>query len=231
MKIAQTTMIAGLSFFLGGGIALSAELDDLDLTIRVVESNSMEEIHHELSLPNFGSDVVSEHAEKSDGGEKRQNIDVAVEEHAENHEALREEHEENREDAIEDSNDVSDEVDEVLEDGGHVANDQSQEEQMTIDAAEQESPTVDTENSLGGDDGSSMTLEIPDAVEISTTLETVDVFDVVDGGGVADAGDILDVVDTPEVVATPDAGDTLDVPDAVDVADPAEVVDTGDSNS
>ena len=62
MKLVQTTIIAGLSFFLSTGISFAAELDDIELTIRVVETDNIEEMHNELRLPDAVLDTASEHA-------------------------------------------------------------------------------------------------------------------------------------------------------------------------
>jgi len=67
MKLVQTTIIAGLSFFLSTGISFAADMDDIELTIRVVETENIEEMHNELSLPDAASDTAQEHAENEDG--------------------------------------------------------------------------------------------------------------------------------------------------------------------
>lgn len=67
MKLAQTTIIAGLSFFLSTGISFAADMDDIELTIRVVETDNVEEMRNELRLPDAASDTAREHAENEDG--------------------------------------------------------------------------------------------------------------------------------------------------------------------
>ena len=67
MKWVQTTIIAGLAFFLSAGISFAAEMDDLDLTIRVIETDDLKEMHNELRLPDMASDAAREHAEGENG--------------------------------------------------------------------------------------------------------------------------------------------------------------------
>lgn len=67
MKVLQTTMIAGVVFFVSTGISFAADMDDLDVTIRMVESSDVHEMENELSLPESASDTAREHAESEDG--------------------------------------------------------------------------------------------------------------------------------------------------------------------
>ena len=116
MKLVQTTIIAGLSFFLSTGISFAADMDDIELTIRVVETENIEEMHNELSLPDAASDTAREHAEKEDGRGLTQANAVREAEHeneaehvAEENEMRDEEHEELEDESREDERDRDDE--------------------------------------------------------------------------------------------------------------------------
>ena len=124
MKLVQTTIIAGLSFFLSTGISFAADMDDIELTIRVVETDDVEEMHNELSLPDSASDTAREHAENEDGRGLTQANAARETEHEENDASHdeREEHEEAREDhedEVEDHNDSDEEHDEAHEEEDH----------------------------------------------------------------------------------------------------------------
>lgn len=131
MNWVQTAIIAGLSFFLSAGISFAAEMDDLDLTIRVIESDDVEEIHHELSLPDMASETAREHAEDEDGKgltqanavreredehePEQDHEDEARDEEREEHEDEREDHE----DEVEDHEDSKEEHDDAHEEESH----------------------------------------------------------------------------------------------------------------
>ena len=126
MKLVQTTLIAGLTFFLSTGISFAADMGDLELTIRVVETDDVQEMHNELSLPESASDTAREHAQNEDGRgltqantvrDKHENEreDEAHNEEREEHEADREDHE----DEVEDHNDADEERDEAKEEESH----------------------------------------------------------------------------------------------------------------
>jgi len=66
MKLVQTSVIAGFAFFLSTGISFGAEMDDLDITIRVVDTDGVAEMENELTLPETVSDTAREHAESED---------------------------------------------------------------------------------------------------------------------------------------------------------------------
>jgi hypothetical protein len=67
MDIVKISIIAGFALFLTVGIAGADELDDMEITIRVVEhDDDINEVEHELSLPDSASHAAREHAE--DGG-------------------------------------------------------------------------------------------------------------------------------------------------------------------
>jgi len=125
MKIVRTGIIAGLAFFLSAGISFGADLGDIELTIRVVESDDVGEMRNELSLPDVTFDVMHEHEEGGVGHEGQG--DVAG--HENEAEALqgdevdardeREDEIEDHDEAREDNADVSDEHDEAHEDEDH----------------------------------------------------------------------------------------------------------------
>ena len=101
MNKIKTSIIAGFALFLAAGIAGADELDDLEVTIRVVEhDDDLNEAEHELSLPDSASNSAREHAE-NDGHDEHNERD----EHDE-----RDEDRENQEDQ-EDQEDREDEKD------------------------------------------------------------------------------------------------------------------------
>ncbi|MCF6255219.1 MAG: hypothetical protein L3K25_02775 [Gammaproteobacteria bacterium] len=111
MKIVQTSIIAGLAFFLSVGISFGADLDDIDFTIRVVESDDVGEMHNELSLPDMFFDVTHEH----EGDANRENQESGTGEHEFDADARdeREDDVEDHDEAREDNDDVNDEYDEA----------------------------------------------------------------------------------------------------------------------
>jgi len=128
MKTIQTSIIAGLAFFLSAGISFGAELDDLDVTIRMVKSDDLTEMHNELSLPAVVSDAAQEHAEDGDNGLARANEvrnhgqESETENEQEDSAEARDEREDEVEDhdeAREDKGDVDDERDDSTEEAGH----------------------------------------------------------------------------------------------------------------
>ena len=130
MKLVQTTIIAGLTFFLSTGISFAVDMDDIELTIRVVETDDVEEMHNELSLPDSASDTAREHAEDEDGrgltqaNAARESEHENETEHEENDASHdeREEHEEEREDhedEVDDHKDSEEEHDEAHEEEDH----------------------------------------------------------------------------------------------------------------
>ncbi len=110
MKTVQTGIVAGLAFFLFVGISFGVDLDDIDFTIRIVESDDVGEMHNELSLPDMAFDVTHEYIE-SVAGRENQESDVSQ------HEAVardeREDEIEDHDEAREDSDDVRAERDET----------------------------------------------------------------------------------------------------------------------
>lgn len=62
MRLVQTIILAGVSFFLSAGIGYAADLGDLDLTIRVIETDDVQQIHNELSLPAIAAEAAHEPA-------------------------------------------------------------------------------------------------------------------------------------------------------------------------
>lgn len=114
MKLVQTTIIAGLSFFLSTGISFAVDMDDIELTIRVVETDDIDEMHNELSLPDSASDTAREHAEDEDGRGLTQANAVREAEHE--NEAEHEHEDEMRDEEHEEHDDDGDERDEDKED-------------------------------------------------------------------------------------------------------------------
>ncbi|NOX76075.1 MAG: hypothetical protein GXP17_05570 [Gammaproteobacteria bacterium] len=51
MKIFKTLLMTGFTLMLSVGVAHAVDLDDLDVTIRVIDSDDVDDISHELSLP------------------------------------------------------------------------------------------------------------------------------------------------------------------------------------
>jgi hypothetical protein len=122
MKLVQTTIIAGLSFFLSTGISFAADMDDLDLTIRIIETDDVKEMHNELHLPDAASDIAREHAanEESRGLTQANAVRESENEHEAEHEnEVRDEHEADRDERIEDRSDANEVRDEAYKDEHH----------------------------------------------------------------------------------------------------------------
>jgi hypothetical protein len=133
MKWVHTGIVGIIAFLFSTGISFGAALDDLDLTIRVVESDDLTEMHNELSLPDTASDAAREHAEDDDGRgltqadqareeERQEDSNDVNRDDAEFHDEAREEREDEIEDhdeAREDSSDVNEEHDEAREEESH----------------------------------------------------------------------------------------------------------------
>lgn len=128
-KVVHTSIFATAVFFLSAGISFGAELDDLDVTIRMVESDDLIEMHNELSLPDAASDTAREHAEDENGqGLTRANEARSQEQDAENEDTPetsdeardeREDEIENHDEAREDKDDISAEHEDVKEEETH----------------------------------------------------------------------------------------------------------------
>ena len=128
MKLVQTTIIAGLTFFLSTGISFAVDMDDIELTIRVVETDDVEEMHNELSLPDSASDTAREHAEDEDGrgltqaNAARESVhenETEQEENDASHDEREEEHDDDGDERDEDKEDREDERGEADEEEGH----------------------------------------------------------------------------------------------------------------
>lgn len=133
MKLVQTSIFGIIAFLFSTGISFGAELDDLDFTIRVVESDDLTEVHNELSLPDAASDTAREHAEDDDGRGLTQANESREKEHQEesndvnkddieHHDEARDEREDEIEDhdeAREDDDDVNEEHDAAREEESH----------------------------------------------------------------------------------------------------------------
>ncbi len=119
MKMVQTSIIATVVFFLSAGVSFGAEMDDLDITIRMVDSDDLTDMHNELSLPDAASDTAREHAEDEDGRGLTQANEARNKEHEED---VRDEHEDEIDDhdnAHEDDDDINAEHDEAHEEENH----------------------------------------------------------------------------------------------------------------
>lgn len=119
MKAIQTGVIAGCAFFLSIGVSFAAEMDDLDLTIRVVESDDVNAMHNELLLPEMIS--ASEHADTEGETDHSMNQNNDARE-LENAMDVRDEHEDEMEDhdeAREDNGDITEEHGEAHEEETH----------------------------------------------------------------------------------------------------------------
>jgi hypothetical protein len=158
MKALKTTMIAGMVFFVSSGIGYAADMDDLDVTIRMVESNDVHEMENELSLPESASDTAREHAESEDGHGLTQANESRDREHdaetshdgdQEHSDQARDEHEDEMEhhDDVTDSQDAAhEEIDDAREEEQH-----EQEEEETQDPKpETESPEMMTDTTSDG---------------------------------------------------------------------------------
>jgi hypothetical protein len=113
MKMIKISIIAAFTLFLTTGIAGADELDDLDVTIRVVETDDdVNEVEHELHLPDSAADSAREHAEddghENEGEHHSNDRDDDGREGAEDHEDGAEDHEEGAEDHEEGSEDHED---------------------------------------------------------------------------------------------------------------------------
>ena len=111
MGMIKTSIIAGFILLVTTGIAGAADLDDLDVSIRVVETDDdINEFEHELSLPGHTSNFVSEHHssgrdedasdDDNDGQDETEGHDEATEDHdnaTEDHDEVTEEHHEGEE--------------------------------------------------------------------------------------------------------------------------------------
>lgn len=138
MKMVQTSIFATVVFFLSAGISFGAELDDLDVTIRMVGSDDLTEMHNELSLPDAASDTAREHAEDENGHGLTQANEARGQEHGAEHDnkledsvEARDEQEddlENHDEAREDKDDMRAEHEDVKEEETH-----EQEHETTID--------------------------------------------------------------------------------------------------
>jgi len=94
----------GFSLLLMTGTASAADLEDLDVTIRVVEPDAdVNEVENELQLPESASDSASEHAEDSaddhDGKDDMDEVD------REDQDEVHEDGMDTHEDGVEDSSD------------------------------------------------------------------------------------------------------------------------------
>jgi len=116
MKIVRTGIMAGFAFFLSTGISFGVDLDDIDFTIRVVESDDVGEMHNELSLPDMTFDMVYEEGDAGHENEVDEHENEASHEDEMEVRDEREDEIEDHDEAREDTADVKDEHDEAHED-------------------------------------------------------------------------------------------------------------------
>jgi hypothetical protein len=134
MKVLQTTMIAGVVLFVSTGMSFAADMDGLDVTIRMVESNDVHEMENELRLPESASDSAREHAESEDSrgltqaNESRErghdNEATHDDEHEGRHDQARDHHEDER-DNLSEARDSQ----ETIHEGADDAHEEGQHEQ------------------------------------------------------------------------------------------------------
>lgn len=67
MKNVKTMVLAASVLLFVTGAAHAVDMDDLDVTIKMIDSDDVKGASHELRLPDAASDVAREHAEKRDG--------------------------------------------------------------------------------------------------------------------------------------------------------------------
>jgi hypothetical protein len=110
MKTFKISLIAGAVLLVTGGVVQAADLDDLDVTVRVVEDDDARDMRNELTLPAAASDTAREHAEDRDREHESDDRDSHDEndghdDDREDHDENREEHDDDREDHDEDHHD------------------------------------------------------------------------------------------------------------------------------
>lgn len=161
MKVLKKTMIAGAVFFISTGISYAADMDDLDVTIRMVESNDVHEMENELTLPESASDTAREHAESEDSQgltqanesqDREHDGDATPDSEQESSDQAREQHEDEMEHADEtaDSHDTaSEERDDARDEEQH----EQEEEQQQQEEAQDTQPDS-TEMTESPNDGS-----------------------------------------------------------------------------
>ena len=119
MRRVHTLIMSGFALFLITGNVNAADLDDLDVTIRVIESDhELKEMENELHLPDSASETAREHAEANDRDHDGHDADhdsrdgevneVDREDREEAHEDRQDTHEEGVEDSDHSSDGSSD---------------------------------------------------------------------------------------------------------------------------
>ncbi len=162
MKTFKTLLIAGFTLMLSVGGAHAVDLDDLDVTIRVIDSDDIDDISHELSLPFPAPTAERKHAE---GGLSHAS-DVRRDDHGgSGHEHVAKNESGDRDEGREQSEDEVEHRDESRED-----NDDAHEERD--DAEEQERHEDEQEDEQEGHDhkdGEGMEDPLPDVPDIPGT--------------------------------------------------------------
>jgi hypothetical protein len=158
MKIIQTSIIAGFAFLLSTGISFGAELDDLDFSIRVVETDDVSEVHNELSLPGMASGTAREHAENegehgsTQANEARHQKSDSGDEHEQENEV---EHE------LDDQMEARDEREDAVEDNDEMREDSSDTNEEYSEAEHEEAHDSDFHQEMSGGQGGADV--VPDA--------------------------------------------------------------------
>jgi len=99
MKKANILIIAGFTLFLTTGIASAADLDDLDVTIKMMESNDdVNEMENELHLPDSVHDQDENHNDAHDNDSNDDDRE-GLESDREDSEDIHDDHEEGVEDS------------------------------------------------------------------------------------------------------------------------------------
>ncbi|WP_455199379.1 hypothetical protein [Kaarinaea lacus] len=115
MKSVNTLIIAGFALFLTTGIAGAVEMDDLEVTVRVVESDDdVNEVEHELHLPDS---VHEDHDDQGHDENDSRDDDNDHEDDGDREELEddRDDHEDSHDGDIEDGHDAEDDSSEGTE--------------------------------------------------------------------------------------------------------------------
>jgi len=131
MKTLNTLLIAGFALLLSVGVAQAVELDDLDVTIRVIDSDDVGDIGHELMLPFPVPGSGGEHAEDAghDSDEGEQVASNQTGNDTSDRDERGDDDADNRDESLESSSDAQDERDDA--DDEERSEDQQEQEDET----------------------------------------------------------------------------------------------------
>jgi hypothetical protein len=145
MKTMKIQIFALFTFFIFTNAAQAVDLDDMGVTIQMIESEDMKEVSKELSLPDVASEVAKQHMEEHDFHDRKR--DAKDDGRKDHHEGYRDErddsqtevkdeiddhHDEAKED-IDDSKDGSDDSKDQIDDSKDQINDSTDDSKNTID--------------------------------------------------------------------------------------------------